>query len=161
VRLFVALDLPADLVLPVPEPPWRPVPRDKQHVTLVFLGSVGAPPPVEEPPPAAPLVVEEPVLLPPRRPRVLAVRLADPTGAHTEYQARLAARLAAAGVHEPEERPWLPHVTVGRTRERVRGDIALPAVERAEFVSPGVTLYRSAGGRYEALSRRSSGSGIS
>jgi 2'-5' RNA ligase len=161
VRLFVALDLPGGVVLPVPEAPWRPVPPENQHVTLVFLGSLAAPPELDEDPPSAPLVVEEAILLPPRRPRVLAVRLADPTGAHTEYQARLAARLAAGGFYEPEDRPWLPHVTIGRTRERVRRESALPEVEPAELVPPSVTLYRSAGGRYEVVSRRSSGSGTS
>jgi 2'-5' RNA ligase len=161
VRLFIALDLPDAVVLPAPEPPWRPVRRENQHVTLVFLGSLEEPPALDEAPPAAPLRVEAAITLPPRRPRVLAVRLADPTGAHTAYQARLAARLAAAGVYAPEDRPWLPHVTIGRTRERVRRDSALPAVEPMEFTPPCVTLYRSAGGRYEPLSRRSSGSGTS
>jgi 2'-5' RNA ligase len=155
VRLFVALDLPAAVVLPTAEPPWRPVPPGNQHVTLVFLGSLDEPPAFDDAPPAAPLVVEEAIVLPPRRPRVLAVRLADPTGAHTEYQARLARALDRV-----EDRPWLPHVTIGRTRERVRAR-ERPDVERVEFTPPSATLYRSAGGRYEALASRSSGSGTS
>jgi 2'-5' RNA ligase len=154
VRLFVALDLPDEVTLPVPGEPWRAVPRHQQHVTLVFIGSVEEAPPFADPPPAAPLVLREAILLPPRRPRVLAVRCDDPTGAHTEYQARLARALDRV-----EDRPWLPHVTIGRTRERMGRDAALPEVEQVEFVPPSATLYRSAGGRYEAL--RSSGSGTS
>jgi 2'-5' RNA ligase len=148
VRLFVALDLPAEVSFPEPRAPWRAIPRAKQHITLVFLGSVETPPPLELAPPAAPLTVAGCVLLPPRRPRVLAVRLADPTGALTRFQAELAAALGHV-----EERPWLPHVTIGRTRERVRRDAPVPETERAEFVPPSVTLYRSAGGRYEPLAR--------
>ncbi len=155
-RLFVALDLPEGVVLPVPGAPWRPVPPENQHVTLVFLGALEEPPALTEPPPAAPLALGEAILLPPRRPRVLAVRLNDLTGAHTAYQARLAAALADAGAYVPEDRPWLPHVTIGRTRERVHRDAELPEVEPLEFTPPSATLYRSAGGRYEALSRMSS-----
>jgi 2'-5' RNA ligase len=150
-RLFVALDLPDDVSLPTPDPPWRPVPRGNQHVTLAFLGSPAVPPEFDEPPPAAPLVMDAPVLLPPRRPRVLAVRLSDPTGAHTAHQARLARRLAEAGVYEPEDRPWLPHVTIGRTRERVSRNTPLPEVTAQTFMPPSMTLYHSAGGRYVPL----------
>jgi 2'-5' RNA ligase len=148
VRLFVALDLLPHLALPVPGPPWRPVPREKQHVTLVFLGDVDAEPALALAPPAAPLRVDSCVHLPPRRPRVLAVRLADPSGELTRYQAALAAALGHV-----EERPWLPHVTIGRTRERVRRGAPVPEVEPVELVAPSATLYRSAGGRYEALAR--------
>jgi 2'-5' RNA ligase len=69
------------------------------------------------------------------------------------------------GVHTPERRAFLPHVTVAR---RVRGpaggpvagsaggSVAGPAAS-ARFVLPSVTLYRSrlsrAGARYEAVHR--------
>lgn len=157
-RLFVALDLPAEVraALPVPGAPWRPVAPEKLHVTLEFLGSVADPGPVVATlaqPPAAPLAVAEAVLLPPRRPRVLAVRLEDSTGAITAFQARLAAALAAAGVHQAEARPWLPHVTIARTRERVRRGAPVPDVESLTFTCPTMTLYRSAGGRYEPLAQ--------
>jgi 2'-5' RNA ligase len=145
-RLFVALDLPEGVSFPAPEAPWRAVPREKQHVTLVFLGDCDEPPALGEAPPKAPLVVDAAIQLPPRRPRVLAVRLTDPTGAHTAFQARVAAALGHV-----EDRPWLPHVTIGRTRERVRREASLPAIERIQFTPPSVTLYRSTGGRYEQL----------
>jgi 2'-5' RNA ligase len=149
-RLFVALDLPAAVRFPAPAAPWRAVPREKQHVTLVFLGDCDEPPALELAPPVAPLRVETCITLPPRRPRVLAVRLADPTGALTAYQ-----RVLAEALDHVEERPWLPHVTIGRTRERIRRDAPLPEVEPVELVAPTATLYRSAGGRYEPLARLS------
>jgi 2'-5' RNA ligase len=145
-RLFVALDLPGALALPEPPDPWRPT--RLQHVTLVFLGERAEVPVFEDAPPAAVLEVDEPILLPPRRPRVLAVRLRDPSGALTAYQARLAEALGVI-----EDRPWLPHVTIGRTRERVSRAAPLPEVDPAAFTCPSATLYRSAGGRYEALVR--------
>jgi 2'-5' RNA ligase len=151
VRLFVALDLPEAVAFPAPDAPWRAVPRSKQHVTLVFLGAVDPDAIALPPPPAAPLLVDRAVLLPPRRPRVLAVALADPSGVLTRYQAALATALDRA-----EERPWLPHVTIGRTRERIGRGTPLPDVEPVEFTAPSVTLYRSAGGRYEPLARQSS-----
>ena len=93
------------------------------------------------------------ILLPPRRPRVLAVELEDLSGACTRLQASVAAALADAGVYEPESRPWLPHVTIGRTRERVRRDAAVPEVGTLEFEPVALTLYDSRGGRYTPLVR--------
>jgi 2'-5' RNA ligase len=161
-RLFVALDLPADVreALPRPAAPWRPVPVQNLHVTLAFLGDVDPQDAAAAVPTsfaAGPLRTAAAILLPPRRPRVLAVELEDLTGACTRLQAAVAAALVEAGVYEPESRPWLPHVTIGRTRERVRRDAALPPVSALEFLPEAVTLYDSRGGRYEPLARHELG----
>ena len=46
--------------------------------------------------------------------------LSDGTGNGALLAARLHERLAALGVYKAELRPWLPHVTVVRYRERPR-----------------------------------------
>jgi 2'-5' RNA ligase len=167
IRLFVALDLPeeARAALPVVDAePWRPVRREAMHVTLAFLGSreeedaarvdaairdvVG---------PVGPLWLGEPILLPPRRPRVMAVELDDPSGESVRLQARIAAALEGAGLYVPERRGWLPHVTIARARGRVPPDQPLPEVPVLELRPPSVSVYRSVpapgGSRYDALHR--------
>ncbi|HKH17120.1 MAG TPA: RNA 2',3'-cyclic phosphodiesterase [Solirubrobacteraceae bacterium] len=175
-RLFVALDLPeparaalarfrdaaADAAV------WRPLSDESFHVTLAFLGHrpeddvervVAA---LRELPPwAAPeLALGDGLLLPPRRARVLAVALADPDGALAPLQAAVSASLAAAGVYEPEVRPFRPHVTVARLRAGARAPRALDAEPQPmSFTTGPVTLYRSRPGRggavYEPLFARS------
>lgn len=158
----MALDLPADAraALPTPPAPFRAVPAASLHVTLAFLG------PRDEgdaeraaaalaPPPAGELSTSGVVLLPARRPRVMAVRLDDPSGDCRRCQAAVERDLVRAGLQEPERRPWLPHVTIGRARERVGPRTACPAAPPLAFRPPSVTLYRSVpspgGARYEAL----------
>ena len=69
-------------------------------------------------------------------------------------------RLVADGWHEPEARPYLPHVTVAR----VRGEAAhaphgsaLPEPPELVFDGAALTLFRSrlhpSGARYEPLAR--------
>jgi len=183
VRLFVALDLPepvvealvawrAPLVRGAAE--LRAVPREALHVTLAFLGwkPEAAIAPLGELVEAcaagvggvAGLALGEPLWLPRRRPRVLAVALEDRHGQLIALQERLVARLAADGWHEPEARPYLPHVTVARVRGRgapqaqsrpiaISGGAGPPALP---FDGAAVVLYRSrlspAGARYEPLS---------
>jgi len=172
-RLFVALELPDEVRFELvrwraavfaDEPGLRPVLPEGLHVTLCFLGAVVAS--------AVPSVLEacavlatrraidvrvgEPLWLPRRRPRVLAVRLDDDAGHLGSMQAALASALAAAGVYEPEPRPYLAHVTVARVprgaRVRARG-LSTPA--RIAFRGHRVTLFRSrlgrGGARYEPL----------
>lgn len=172
-RLFVALELPEDVREALER--WRAGgPRRVRglrmadpaalHVTLCFLGwrfereidEIGAactaatagwgPIPVS---------VGNPVWLPDRRPRVLAVRIDDPSDALAHLQSALAMELSTGGWYAPETRPFLGHVTVARVPRggRVRA-VRLPGPPRAEFLATRVTLYRSRlgphGARYEA-----------
>ncbi len=174
-RLFVALDLPgaaraalarfrdaaADHAV------WRPLPEQSFHVTLAFLGHrpeadverVVAVLRGLEPWSAPELALGDGLLLPPRRARVLTVALADPGGVLGALQAEVGAGLAAAGVYEPQTRPFRPHVTVARVRAGVRAPRALAAApEPLAFSAGAVTLYRSRLGRggavYEPLFAR-------
>lgn len=175
-RLFVALDLPQDVreallawrldVMGI-FPDLRPVADDALHATLCFLGSQpaggvreiaracetaldGASDPE--------LGLEDGLWLPPRRPRVLGVRLGDSSGALAHIQGAVSTALCAGGWYTPEKRPFLPHVTVARvpTRMHVR-PAELSALPRLTFNPPSVTLYRSrlqrSGARYEPLAR--------
>jgi RNA 2',3'-cyclic 3'-phosphodiesterase len=172
-RLFVALDLPeavrerlaawsADRLSAVSG--LRLIDRRYLHVTLCFLGwrdvgevgEIAAACRAAAPPDAFPLSLGEALWLPPRRPRVVAVQLPDPSGGLARLQAAVSAALAARGFYEPESRPYLGHVTVGRVGRghRVRAQ-ELAAPEPLGFDAEGVTLYRSrlerGGARYEAL----------
>jgi 2'-5' RNA ligase len=180
-RLFVALDLPdavregivtwgeealADAAL-------RPVRPESLHVTLAFLGyrpekeidriaevvgeSVGPAPWVE---------LRDPVQRPPRgRARLYALPVVSP-GTET-LQAGLEQSLVSAGFHEPEKRPFWPHVTVARVRPEARGS-RRPAVasEPPGAIPPGLqepriavrmALYRSdlqpSGAKYVPLAQ--------
>ena len=180
-RLFVALDLPKDAREALAawgrevaagdgaERRLRLVPADALHVTLCFLGwrdegqaeeiatlALGA---VPEGAPAPPLALGPGAWLPPRRPRVLAVDLADEAGALADLQARVSDALAARAAFEPEKRPFRPHVTVARVPRGVRagGREEPPPPAPLRFPGAAVTLYRSrlsgAGAQYEPLAR--------
>lgn len=172
-RLFVALDLPKPIVDALVA--WRAplvreldalraVPSASVHVTLAFLGWQAE----ESIVPLARLVEEltaagvaglalgEPLWLPRRRPRVLAVALEDRHGQLAALQAQLVEQLVTGGWHEPEARPYLPHVTVAR----VRGGAAMRTRELTPppalaFDGAAIVLYRSRlspeGARYEPL----------
>ena len=171
-RLFVALDLPAgardELVA------WRgralrgiedlrPVAPEALHVTLVFLGYLeeGAIARISEL--LRPLRVDAPVLaatgvkpIPPRRPRLVALDLADEGGRAAALQAAVSGALEAAGLYEPEQRPFWPHVTLARVRKGARlGHIDVPEPPAAPWRAAALTLYRSwlsrEGARYEPL----------
>lgn len=130
-RLFVALELPETVRAAIAgwqrealvDPALRPVRPEGLHITLAFLGwraesdferigeaalGIGAAkgPRME--------LVRELVPLPRGRPRLLAVEVHSPEA--VELQEKVEGRLIEAGVHQPEERPFWPHVTVARVR---------------------------------------------
>lgn len=176
-RLFVAMDLPGDARAALVD--WREralgareelrlLDAAALHVTLVFLGylaedaieRVSALVRAAVPEGQAPVLVARGVKpVPPRRPRLFALDLADEDGRAGSVQAAVSDALEAAGLYEPEKRPFWPHVTLARVRkgaraaERIDGPPPPAAAWRAE----AVTLYRShlssKGARYEALAR--------
>jgi 2'-5' RNA ligase len=163
-RLFCALQLPGETVEALTR--WqarhlsagRVVPPEHMHVTLAFLGS--------RPAADVPAIVRElaaastaaaPVRLRSGRYRetrsVGMVVLDDLDGAATAIAANVGERLERVGVYRREQRPWLPHVTVLRFRERPR--LAPPAPDLGELRVVRSALYRSAlgpaGARYDVL----------
>jgi 2'-5' RNA ligase len=173
-RLFVALELPEDARAELER--WgltalqglasvRLVPGEALHVTLCFLGwrefseiepigaacdaAIRAEDPLET-------SIGEAVLLPARRPRVLAVRIDDPSGRLARVQASLSAELSAGGWYAREKRPFLGHVTIARLGRGARlRAVELPTLPTATFRATTVTLFRSRlgreGARYEPL----------
>jgi RNA 2',3'-cyclic 3'-phosphodiesterase len=153
IRLFCALSLPDEVVDAVldwqaglPEGRFRPVPPDNLHVTLAFLGHR---PRRDVEPVAAELEAAGRVA----RPIRLAVRgyretrsvgmlvLDDEGGTAAALAADLHARLERLGVYKPEGRPWLPHLTVVRFRERPRLHPELPGL--GQVVPSGAAVYHS------------------
>ncbi|HEY5189840.1 MAG TPA: RNA 2',3'-cyclic phosphodiesterase [Solirubrobacteraceae bacterium] len=178
-RLFVALELPAEVrdalrawqETTVSRPDaWRPLGSESLHVTLCFLGDqavtevhaiaracANAVDALSE---GVTLRLASPLTLSPRRPRVLAVGVEDPSGALTRLQARVAGALASAGWYQAEHRRFLAHITVARARAR-RGtrivtaagaiDPPAPLVFSAEAVALVRSHLSSEGSRYERL----------
>ena len=171
-RLFVALDLPAAAreelaawAAHAAPPELRRVPVANLHLTLAFLGQRG-----EDEARAVAAQLEEvarpldalhtagALWLPPRRPGVLAVALADSAGLSAVHADLVDALVETIGF-EPERRAFRPHVTVARVRRpgSVRA-AALATPAPALAIEPvALTLFRSrtavGGARYEPLAR--------
>jgi 2'-5' RNA ligase len=144
VRLFVALDLPAevreDIVAwqerELVDPVLRPVRAESLHLTLVFLGyqaekdveAIAEAAMVEAPAPEM-RIEPEPVGIPRgKRPRLFA--LDAPSEGTVELQRTVEERLVAGGFHEAEKREFWPHLTVARVRPEKRGGRKPGVVER-------------------------------
>ena len=170
IRLFVALEVPNDVVVELVR--WgkrhldRGRPVESFHITLAFLG---AQPRSAVPPIAAILSREaaatEPFELEPLHYRetrsVGMLVLADPSGRGTSLAHRVQHGLEALGAYERERRPWLPHVTVLRFRERPGLDPPLPQI--GPFAPSGaaalLSRLHSSGAQYEVLESCSLGTG--
>lgn len=162
-RLFLALELPSDVSEALAAWSYRFLDGggrriESFHVTLAFLG-------------ARPRSELEPIIsalreassetasfeLEPLRYRetrsVGMLVLGDESGAATRLAVALQSRLERLGVYRREARPWLPHVTVLRFRERPRLDPPSPAIAR--FAPSGAAAFlsrlRPTGARYEVL----------
>ena len=124
----------------------RLVPRENLHVTLAFLGRTpaGEVPRIVDAVQDAAGGLELPVLAPARYRETRSVGmvvLADEGDRATHLAERLSSRLSALGLYEPERRPWLPHVTVLRFRERPRLSPVSP--DFGAFSPSEVALYHS------------------
>ena len=164
IRLFLALRLPAD-VLDAVEcwqqeelPGVRVVPREHLHVTLAFLGHrpareldaiLGA---LREAAAGAGEIRLTPVRY--RETRSVGMLVLEDEGGRAALLAGdLHERLETLGVYRCEGRPWLPHLTVARWRERPRLRLEAPSVRT--FVPSDAAAYLSrlhpGGARYEVL----------
>jgi 2'-5' RNA ligase len=173
-RLFCALQLPEHVVaelagwqsrhLPGHEAGIRIVAPGQLHLTLAFLGSR----PASELQPIADELREAAATAGPIRLRVEGYRetrsvgmivCADLGGAGAALAADLGERLERLGAYRREERPWLPHVTVLRFRERPR--LTPPAPDPGEICPSDAAVYssvlRPSGAQYDVLERTALG----
>jgi 2'-5' RNA ligase len=170
VRTFIAITPPATLHAAMQEVreafrsqsrSWRWLPPEHVHLTLKFLGEVPA-----DTLPALGEAMEQSVEAQAAfglaaqnlgcfpslsRPRILWMGLDDPRGALAEVHTRLEAALAALG-YAPEARPFRPHLTLARARnrreqiDRVQLGALLHAFQGkrfGEFAVSHLHLYRS------------------
>jgi RNA 2',3'-cyclic 3'-phosphodiesterase len=159
-RLFLALRLPTDWVDGIAA--WqsgvyagrrvRVVPREHLHLTLVFLGS--------RPAAEAPVILER---LRAAAADAVPVRLRPDRYRETRAAAMLtfedlggAGGALADALGRDEERPWLPHVTVARYRERPKLQEEFPATLRTHVLVPSdaaafLSKLRPSGADYEVL----------
>ena len=151
-RLFLALRLP-EHVLDALEA-WqgalrrvRVVPRAHLHITLAFLGSrpAGELDAILAALRAAAAAAPADLPLAPsgyRETRSVAMlALDDPAGGATKLAEDVQGRLEALGVYRRENRPWLPHITVARFRERPR--LRLDPPPMGTFVPSDAAAYLS------------------
>lgn len=162
IRLFLALELPDDVTAALAL--WGAQyleggrALESFHVTLAFLGwqrrAMVAP--VTE------VLCRESAATEPFELELVRYRetrsvgmlvLADPSGRATSLADRVQTGLERLGVYEREQRPWLPHVTVLRFRERPRLRPPLPTIPDFAPSEAAALLSRlhPSGARYEVL----------
>ena len=73
------------------------------------------------------------------RPRILWVGIRDPTGEVGRLQERISRGLSSLGI-PPEERPFHPHVTLGRIRGTLPDGRLIARVESCTFEHPPVSV---------------------
>ena len=163
-RLFLALRIPEDVVDDIER--WqreqlsgvRAVPREHLHVTLAFLGHR----PAGELAAIVAALRDAAAAAGEMRLTLVSYRetrsvgmlvLEDERGAAALLAGTVQERLERAGAYRRENRPWLPHVTVARWRERPRLRPEPPP--RRTFVPSDAAAYLSrlhpGGARYEVL----------
>ena len=162
IRLFLALELPDDAAAELGWWAKRALRGGRTlesfHVTLAFLGSQ----PRTVVAPIADFLRREAAATEPFELALVRYRetrsvgmlvLADPSGRATALADRVQRGLEQLGVYERERRPWLPHVTVLRFRERPRLDPPLPALRAFAPSEAAALLSRlhPSGARYEVL----------
>jgi 2'-5' RNA ligase len=164
IRLFLALRLPDDALDEIER--WqreqlrevRVVPREHLHVTLAFLGHrpVAELEAIVDALRKAAAGAGEIRLTPVRYRETRSVGmlvLGDEGGRAALLAGDAHERLEALGVYRREGRPWLPHLTVARWRERPRLRLEPPPVRT--FVPSDAAAYLSrlhpSGARYEVL----------
>jgi len=166
-RLFLGLRLPDDALDLVEA--WqrdhlarmRVVPREHLHVTLAFLGHrpAGELPGIVGALRAAAGAVEGELRLTPvqyRESRSVAMLVCEDEGGRASLLAAdLQERLEALGVYRQEDRPWLPHLTVGRFRQRPGLRLAPPGEGTYVLIPSDASAYlsrlRPGGAQYEVL----------
>jgi RNA 2',3'-cyclic 3'-phosphodiesterase len=165
-RLFLGLRLPDDVLDAIAA--WqaghlrsgvRVVPREHLHITLAFLGHrpAGELAAIVTALRASAAEARDDVQLAAARYRetraVSMLVLDDLGGGATAFAGDLQGRLEALGVYRREGRPWLPHVTVARFRDRPRLRLEPPSM--GTFVPSDAAAYLSrlhpGGARYEVL----------
>jgi 2'-5' RNA ligase len=164
IRLFCALQLPDETLDELASwqarslPRGRIVPRENLHVTLAFLGarSAGEVPAIMDELRAASAAARPAELRPVRYRETRSVGmivLDDVNGAATALANDVAERLQRLAVYRREARPWLPHVTVLRFKERAGVAPEVTNIRSVHVVRSA--LYRSDlapdGARYDAL----------
>jgi RNA 2',3'-cyclic 3'-phosphodiesterase len=163
-RLFLGFPLPADAVDRLVA--WqqselrdgRIVPPENLHVTLAFLGAR----PADELGAIGNALrescqgVEQPTLTATRYRETRSVGMvvaADEDERATRLADDLGARLERLEVYKREKRPWLPHITVLRFRERPRLDPPVPDLGQVRLSEAAVyhSVLRPSGAQYEVL----------